>query len=538
MADKGNIIRLEKVLTESEYRAIDDFGAGCRGLEDLPAVMAFLKERFNLKLTDDPEIVSGYAADSSNLPAHADALARPADEREAAIILRTGQAAKIPITLSGGRSNLTGSATAEAGILLSTAAFRKPDVAIDAANTEVVTPVNIVLEELRDKILEATGNTLYLPVDPTSRGDAWIGGIIACNASGFIPGEAGATREWVKALEVLLPDGLKISLRRGEYFSADGEFILDDGKRQKRWPVPTYARPAIKNASGPWSSPDGRIDLIDMFIGSEGIFGLVTSCTFRLAPKPETCLDLFFSLPDETRAISFYHYANQLLDGNLSRLSAFEYFGVNSLNYMDHRERFFYGDNQVAIYLQIPVARKEDLDRETELWFDRLLASGCGIEPEAVILLDSEPKRRLFMEARHSMPANALEVIQRYGTCTIMTDALVPPENFPAFLESTHALLRREGIEYLAFGHLGDCHLHFTLLPTREKMERALELYDLIIARAVELDGVYSGEHGTGKRKRKDFLTLYNQAAVDQLRACKKAVDPGLLLNRGNIFVP
>ena len=534
----SNIIRPEKILSDNEYRAIDDFCAARQGCENLAAVAAFLREKFAVNLTTDPDIVSGYADDSSNLPAHADALARPADEREAAAILRAGRAARIPITLSGGRSNLTGSATAEGGILLSTAGFRGPAVEIDREKARVRTPVNLILEDLRNKILDETHNQLYFPVDPTSRGDAWIGGIIACNASGFIPGEAGATREWVESLEVLLPDGRKISVKRGEYISTDGEFIIDDGKQQISWPVPTYARPAIKNASGPWSSPDGRIDLVDMFVGSEGIYGLVTGCTFRLAPRPETYLDLFFSLSDEARAISFYHYANQLLDGNLSEFSAFEYFGVNSLNYMDHRERFFHGDNQVAVYLQVPVARRDELDRVTETWFTRIIDSDCGIDPEAVILLDSEPKRRLFMEARHSMPANALEVIQRYGTCTIMTDALVPPENFPAFLDYTHDLLRREGVEYLAFGHLGDCHLHFTLLPRREKMERAIELYDLIIAKAVELDGVYSGEHGTGKRKRKDFLTLYDQAAIDQLKACKGAIDPDFLLNRGNIFLP
>ena len=534
----GNTIKLQKVLSENEYRAIDDFCSAHQAVENLPQVAAFLEREFALKLTSDPDIVSGFAADSSNLPAHADLLARPADEREAAIVLRAARAAKVPVTLSGGRSNLTGSATAESGILLSTSGFRRSEITIDRKAARVKTPVNLILEDLRNKILEETHDQLYLPVDPTSRGDAWIGGIIACNASGFIPGEAGATREWVEALEVLLPDGHKISLRRGEYISANGEFILKEDGRQVSWPVPTYPRPAIKNASGPWTSPDGRIDLIDMFIGSEGIYGLVTGCTFRLAPRPEAYLDLFFSLPDEARAISFYHYLNRLLEGNLSRLSACEYFGVNSRDYMDHRERFFFGDNQVAIYLQVPVARREELGAETETWFARIIDADCGIAPEAVILLDSEPKRRLFMEARHSMPANALEVIQRYGTCTIMTDALVPPENFPAFLDYTHDLLRREGIEYLAFGHLGDCHLHFTLLPRREKMERAIELYDLIIARAVALDGVYSGEHGTGKRKRKDFLTLYDQAAIDQLKACKGAVDPDFLLNRGNIFLP
>ncbi|MCK5539378.1 MAG: FAD-binding oxidoreductase, partial [Deltaproteobacteria bacterium] len=115
---------------------------------------------------------------------------------------------------------------------------------------------------------------------------------------------------------------------------------------------------------------------------------------------------------------------------------------------------------------------------------------------------------------------------------------VVPPDSFAEFLDYIHALLKTEAIDYLSFGHFGDCHLHFTLLPEQKKLKRAAELYDLFIVKAVELGGVYSGEHGTGKRKRKDFMTLYNQAAIEQLKACKAAVDPDFPINRGNVFIP
>jgi len=71
-----------------------------------------------------------------------------------------------------------------------------------------------------------------------------------------------------------------------------------------------------------------------------------------------------------------------------------------------------------------------------------------------------------------------------------------------------------------------------------EHLARATELYDLFIIRATELGGVYSGEHGTGKRKRKDFLKLYGQSAIEQLKRCKAAIDPDFLVNRGNVFIP
>ncbi len=532
-----NIIPLTKVLSDSEYQEIDIFCSTHQGVENLLEIAEFLDEKFSLRIVLDPEIIAGFAADSSNLPAQAEALCRPENELQAAIILRAGRAAKIPITLSGGRSNLTGSATAEGGIVLSTAKLDKPKVSIDQNKLLVTSPVNIILEELREMILEETSKTLYYPVDPTSRGDAWVGGAIACNASGFTPGEIGATRDWVEGLDILMPDGLKVSAVRGQYISDKGKFILNSGDHERVWPVPTYPRPEIKNASGPFSSPDGKIDLIDMFIGSEGLFGLVTGSTLKLSRRPKAYLDLFFSLPDEKQAIAFYQFLDRELNGNFGTLSAFEYFGVNSLSYMDHKERLFYGDNQVAIYLQIPIGN-ENPEEQIEFWFNRLLAADCGIDPEAVLPLDSDQKRRIFMESRHSIPANALEVIQKHGTYTIMTDTVVPPEHFAKFLDYIHALLKSEGIDYLSFGHFGDCHLHFTLLPEQEKLKRAAELYDLFISKAVDLGGVYSGEHGTGKRKRKDFLTLYNQAAIEQLKACKAAIDPDFLINRGNVFIP
>ena len=206
---------------------------------------------------------------------------------------------------------------------------------------------------------------------------------------------------------------------------------------------------------------------------------MITACSLKLASRPADYLELFFSLPDEDRALKFHHYLGRLLEGNFSVLNAFEYFGVNCRRFMDHEKRLFHGDNQVALYLQIPLKDKSRQE-QAETWFERLLAAGCDIDPEGVLLFDSEPKRRVFMEARHSMPANALEVVQRHGTYTIMTDAVVPPENFARFLGDVHGLLKSEGIDYLSFGHFGDCHLHFTLLPDREKLARATELYDLL----------------------------------------------------------
>jgi len=528
---------LENVLTPQEYEQIDRFCADHGGIEALPQLASFLQEQFDVKLTLDPSIVEGFIPDSSNLPGTAQAVCRPQNERDCAVIFRACYQAKIPFTISAGRSNLTGSATPHDGVIVAISKMQTPAVEVDEASETVVSPVGIIVEDLRNLVLEQSRNQLMFSVNPTSRADAAVGGAIACNASGFTPGEVGAFRNWMESMDFIFPNGKKISASKGQYVSAGGKFILVDDGVESELPVPSYERPAIKNASGPYSSPTGQADLLDFVVGSEGIFGLVTACRLKLQRRAKDYLDIFISLPNEDCAVALYHYCHNNLPGGVEGLSALEYFGVNCRQYMKHEERLFAGDDQVAVYIQLPLY-DQTVDDAAEQWFEFLMGAGsdCGISDESIMLLTSDRERELFMEARHSMPANAVEVVRHHGTYTIMTDALVPPEHFGEFLQSTHKLIQADGIDYLSFGHLGDCHLHFTMLPTQEQLARATEVYEAIIAKSAELGGVYSGEHGTGKRKREDFFRCYGQEGVDQVRRSKAAVDPHFLMNRDNVI--
>lgn len=538
---RKDIIRCEPLLTDAEISVLDAFCRDHRGSGALPSLADFVRDRFGAALECDPDIVAGFVRDSSNLPGMAQAVSRPSSVRECAVVMRACSLAGIPVTLSGGKSNLTGSATPEGGLVLSLVRLLSadgnggPSVLVDPDARTVRGAVGMIVEDMRREVYRVTEGRLFFPVDPTSRTDASVGGAVVCNASGFVPGPAGATREWVRAIEMVLPDGSRIGAERGQFVSRDGLFILENGHERREWPVPRYPRPAIKNAGGPFSAPDGNMDLVDLIVGSEGLFGVVTGCTFGLRRSPDAVLDLFFSLRDEAMALAFHRRVRMHLGNDLGSLGALEYFGVNCPRYMNHRDLLFRGADTVGIYLQVPVHGRS-LDEAAEEWMGVILDSGCGVRDEAILLLDSERNRKLFMEARHSLPANALEVVKRRGAFTIMTDTVVPADRFEEFLKFTHEILGKAEMEYLAFGHLGDCHLHFTLLARREQLDVGVALYDAIVAKSADLGGVYSGEHGTGKRKRKDFLRCYGPAAVDQVRRCKAAVDPGFVLNRGNVL--
>ncbi len=528
----NNIISLKSIVNLEKLEAISQFCSSQNTHES--QLITFLTEEFNIDCTTDADIVSGFERDSSNLPGHATGVCRPKTTKECAIIFTACFKSKIPFTISAGKSNLTGSATPFGGIVVSTNNLTEPHVQIDFQNKTVSAPVGIILEDMRNEVLLRSKKSLVYPVDPTSRIDACVGGTLSCNASGFIPGKKGATRDWVNAIEIVFPNGKVANIKRGEASSKNGIFKLQFENEQIELPIPRYKRPHIKNASGPYSSNNGEIDFIDLIVGSEGLFGLITHCNLQLMYNPSSFLEFFLQLNNENDAINFTHYLTEFLEGDLSRLFACEYFGFNCQTYMNHNEKLFNNEQQVGIYLKIP-SSLERLENDFATWAE-FFENMCNIHSENIVVLQDESIQKVFFEARHSMPENALTKMRLLDTFSIITDAIVPPENFAKFLHKTHKMLQSANIEYLLFGHLGDCHLHFHLIPKKEQQNEAHEIYRKIIDISAELGGVYSAEHGTGKHKRNDFIKCYGIEAVKEVKQSKFSVDPNFLLNRGNVF--
>ena len=466
---------------------------------------------------------------------YADILVRPKNSVECAIILKTCYTCNILLTISAGKTNLTGSATPNGGVVLSTILLKMPDIKIDLINKQAQAPVGIALESFRSRILELSNQTLYYPADPTSRNDACIGGTISTNASGFVPGEKGATRYWVREIELLLPNGDLVDIKKGEYVSKKGLFTLDYINGAIELPVPTYKRPKIKNASGLYSDENGEVDLIDLIVGSEGILGMVTSCKLGLSEYPKENLELFISLENESEAIRLHDFLNDCFKNDLSNVTAMEYFGYNSQNYMNNKDFLFSNENDVGVYLQIPVFNSS-MDLKIDEWTELLGSFNPRIDLDRIIVLNDPNNWKKFFEARHSIPDNALTKTKELGGVSIISDTIVPKSNFRYYLEKVHDRLKKSKIEYLLFGHLGDCHLHFHLIPNKNQELEAHKVYDYLIDLSSELGGVYSAEHGTGKRKRNDFKKCYGKEAVEMVKNLKQTIDPNRYLNRGNLI--
>jgi len=117
------------------------------------------------------------------------------------------------------------------------------------------------------------------------------------------------------------------------------------------------------------------------------------------------------------------------------------------------------------------------------------------------------------------------------------TDMAVPDGNFASFLRYYKETLDNSGLDYVIFGHIGDCHLHANMLPKdADEAEKARHIYGRCVAQAIMLGGTVSAEHGIGKLKRKYLAAMMGERYLNEMADLKKAFDPNGILGRGNMF--
>lgn len=385
----------------------------------------------------DQGIVKGYLQDASRVVGHAEALYRPANTREVAMVLRSLHAANTPVTVVARQTATTASAVPMGGAVLS---MEKLQALLWHRGDRARAQGGILLGEFQ-RTLEQQG-WLY-PPDPTSRNESTLGASVACNASGARTFKYGPTRPYVVGLQVVLPEGYVLELQRGQVL-ADARGILElqfpDGQI-RQLPVPDYRQPAVKHAAGYHSG--APLDLIDLFIGSEGTLGVITEVEVRLLPLPARTMSLMAFFPDEPTAFGFVRAARgqqvQELDPGLTEnLSprCLEWFDVNALNILRHR----YADLNLPAEARAAVFFEQECTEDTEsdlleAWYNLLMSTGALVEAEnGVMVADSDARQQLLYELRHAVPAGVNEQAARNRMPKVGTDLAVPDEHLEAIM--------------------------------------------------------------------------------------------------------
>ncbi|MBK5290120.1 MAG: FAD-binding oxidoreductase [Acidobacteriia bacterium] len=441
--------------------------------------------------------------DASGFRGYAEKVFAPASGAEAAAILAEAASGRIPVTVAGAGTGLTGGSVAQGGWVLSTEKLR----ALGIRSGSAIAGAGLPLKDLHDAARRA--GQLYAP-DPTEN-TAAVGGAIATNASGARSFRYGATRRHVIALEVALMDGSLRRFRRGEKIDFD---------------VPAIPLPATtKNTAGYALTPG--MDWVDLFIGSEGTLGVVTEAELLLLPAVRELLTGVVFFPADAEAAGAVAQWSPV-----PGLRMLEYFDSASLDLLRSAYPEIPESAGAALLFEQELQSEDDADP----WTSRIEAVGGDME--ASWFASSDADRERFRRFRHALPEKVNDTVRRNGFMKLGTDYAVPLPRNQEMLSLYHSRLQPEFAgRYVIFGHIGDAHLHVNLLPaSQDEFDRGREALLDLARTAVALGGTVSAEHGLGKRKRALLEIQYSREHFDAMREVKLRLDPQWLLGQGNLF--
>lgn len=445
--------------------------------------------------------------DASGFPGSADTLLTPSDERELVGIMQSASQSRTPVTIVGARTGLAGGGMPDGGIAVSMDRFRSMELRAG----EATVGAGVLLRDLQAE--SAKVGQFYGP-DCTENSSS-MGGNIATNASGSRSFRYGDTRRSVLSLRVVLIDGSVLVIRRGDPIPFD---------------VPKLSYPATTKFSAGFDLRPGS-DYVDVFIGSEGILGVVTEANVRLLPMPKAILSgvvFFASEEDALDAVDAWR--------PVPRLRMLEYADSSSLDLLRSRNFEVPSKARACVIIE---SEAEDNDSEVDAWVDRLDAAHALAEDSWFGTTPTDRER--FRVFRHALPESVNDTVRRRGFQKMGTDFAVPiPRNREIIAYYRKRLDDQfPGQNAVIYGHIGDGHVHVNLLPAdADAVARGRMLIHEFAEKVVSLGGTVGAEHGLGKRKR-DFLKLqWTPEEIQQMRAIKQRFDPHWLLGRGTLFAP
>jgi len=503
----------------------------------------------------DEDVLAAHLEDAAHFPGgFASGLAAPSTEGEVAALVRAADAV-LPI---GAQSSLTGGATPRGEVLLSTSRLNR---ILSIGDDCVRAQAGVTLVEL-DAALARAGKC-YPPV-PTFMG-AFVGGIVATNAAGAATFKYGTTRDWVRALTVVMPNGDALDVERGTVVAGDeGAFDIALSDRVATINVPRYRMPRVpKVSAGYFAAP--RMDLIDLFIGSEGTLGVITEVTLRVLPeRPSRCL-AFVTLDDEDAAL-----------GMVATLRRARGFSVSAIEHMDARCLAILREDGadrtagVAIpdraRMALLVALELPATTSSAQAFDEIGRARDANAPDAPLprfcrtldeagLLDrveiavpgDHAREQQLLALREAVPAGVNARVGRAKQnvdkriAKTAADMIVPFERLSELLAIYDAEFRRRGLDAAVWGHISDGNLHPNVIPrSMADVESGREAILTFGREVLRLGGSPLAEHGVGRNPTKQQLLreMYGDDGIEQMRAVKRALDPEWKMAPGVLFSP
>jgi glycolate oxidase len=444
-----------------------------------------LKQILPRDIVFDAAALKDYSGDKWFAMHQPDAVALPRSTKSVATILRFANENKIPVTARGGGHGYVGGCVpVRGGIVLSLERMNRI-LEINAKDFVAVVQPAVITELLQAAVKK---KNLFYPPDPASRAHNFIGGNIATNAGGPRCLKYGVTRDYVLGLEVVL---------------ANGKIIRVGGRTHK-------------NKTG--------FDLHRLFVGSEGLLGVITEATLKLIPLPPFRATLavgFSSMKNAVGALQsilaagFLPSALELAD-EFTLAAAAKYTGSKRLGICKAHLIVEIDGQKRSVHGELPAVEKV-VHKHKPLFIERGLGDA---ECEKIWEI-----RRVFST---SLKATGLKKLNE--------DIVVPRGRLEDLFRFTARLQKKIKLPIACFGHAGDGNIHVNIMldvNDAAAVKRGEDALDELFAQVLAWNGAITGEHGIGLAKKRWWPLAVSKEVRELHRALKKTLDPNGILNPG-----
>ncbi|MDN6371503.1 MAG: FAD-binding protein [Brevibacterium aurantiacum] len=445
-------------------------------------------------LVTDRDVIDSYPSDKALFcpagPALALVRARTVDDVVAVMSFATQH--HIPVVTQGARTGLSGAANAvDGGLLLNVAAMDQV-LEIDEVNQTCRVQPGVINQDLKTALAE---HGLAYPPDPGSVAISTIGGNVATNAGGMCCVKYGVTKDYVRAMTVVLADGT----------------------------VTKLGRPTAKGVAG--------LDLAALFVGSEGTLGTIVEVTLALKPaltQPITAVGIFPDTASAGRTVTEYM-------GSGANPSMLEFIDGPSVAMINAYGDFGLPDDVGALLLVQSDAKGAGAMEELEA-FRRVAESNGGSE---VFVSDDPADSQMLVAARRAVAPAMEKYAHTRGGGELVDDVCVPRSALGEFFERLALIDARFDVEVATAGHAGDGNMHPSVVfdaGDEAQVSQAQEAFAAIMQLGLDLGGTITGEHGVGFLKREWLGRELDAGARLMHTQIKNALDPLGILNPGKMF--
>ncbi len=437
-------------------------------------------------IKSDKAHMIAYSYDATRTRFEPDAVLFPRNKYDISAILKYCNEHKIIVVPRGAGSGFTGGALpASGGIVLSLERHMNKLLEIDMENMVAVVEPGLINMDLQ-KAVEAVG--LFYPPDPASEEYSTLGGNVSENAGGMRAAKYGITKDYVIALEAVLPNGE----------------IIRAGKK------------TIKDVAG--------YNIAGILIASEGTLAVITEITLKLIPKPKykkTYMGIFPSVTSAMNAV-FKSLASGANPVAMEFLDSLVIEALRKKLKVDLPE--FAGGVLVG---DVDGSLPDEITYQLEILEKSFKENGAS---DFIVASNDEEAKKLWYARRNASPAVTI-----FGTKKLNEDISVPRSKLPEALEAIYAIGDKYGFKVPCFGHAGDGNIHVNVMVkdknNTKEMEDGHKAIEEIFQLVVDMGGTLSGEHGIGTSKAPFMHIAFTQAEMELFRSIKKAFDPNNILN-------